>query len=56
MKINEDNFIEQLKFWNEKALEYVIDNYGSIVRSEVWMIVEIQWNLHFPGGVMEWEE
>ena len=35
MKINEDNFIEQLKFRNEKALEYVIDNYGRIVKSVV---------------------
>lgn len=35
MKINEDNFVEQLKFRNEKALEYVIDNYGRIVKSIV---------------------
>ena len=35
MKINEDNFVEQLRFRNEKALEYVIDNYGRIVKSIV---------------------
>ena len=35
MRINEDNFVEQLKFRNEKALEYVIDNYGRIVKSIV---------------------
>lgn len=35
MRINEDNFVEQLKFRNEKALEYVIDNYGRIVKSVI---------------------
>ena len=35
MKINEENFIAQLKFRNEKALVYVIDNYGRIVKSVV---------------------
>lgn len=35
MKIKEDNFILQLKNKNEKALEYVIDNYGWIIKSIV---------------------
>ncbi len=30
MQITEDNFIGQLKQRNEKALEYIIDNYGWI--------------------------
>lgn len=33
MKIKEDNFIQQLIFKNEKALEYVICEYGWIVKS-----------------------
>jgi RNA polymerase sigma factor (sigma-70 family) len=35
LKITEDNFIEQLKKKNEKALEYVIDNYGWILKSVI---------------------
>lgn len=35
MKINEENFIIHLKNRNEKALEYVIDNYGWIIKSIV---------------------
>lgn len=35
MKITEDNFVLQLKKRNEKALEYVIDNYGWIIKSVV---------------------
>lgn len=31
MKINEDNFIQELKRKNEKALEYAVDAYGNIV-------------------------
>lgn len=33
MKINEENFIEQLKLKNEKAIEYVILNYGWIIKT-----------------------
>ena len=32
MKINEENFIIQLRRKNEKALDYVIDNYGWIIK------------------------
>lgn len=35
MKIMEDNFVFQLKKRNEKALEYVIDNYSWIIKSIV---------------------
>ncbi|RDY27323.1 sigma-70 family RNA polymerase sigma factor [Romboutsia weinsteinii] len=35
MKINEENFIIQLRKGNEKALEYVIDKYGWIINSIV---------------------
>ena len=35
MKINEENFIIQLQKRNEKALDYVIDNYGWIIKSIV---------------------
>lgn len=36
MKICEDNFIEQLKKKNEKALIYVIDQYGGLIKSIIW--------------------
>nr|WP_160688250.1 DNA replication protein [Clostridium sp. C2-6-12] len=32
MKINEENFIQQLRKKNEKALDYVIDNYEWIIK------------------------
>lgn len=35
MKITEENFIEQLKHKNEEALEYVITQYGWIIKSIV---------------------
>ena len=35
MKINEDNFIIELRKRNEKALDYVIDKYGCIINSIV---------------------
>lgn len=35
MKIQEENFIQQLRKRNEKALYYVIDNYGWIIKSIV---------------------
>lgn len=35
MKINEENFLEQLRKKNEKALDYVIDTYGWIIKSVV---------------------
>ena len=35
MKIDEDNFISQLVNKNEKALDYVIDSYGWIIKSIV---------------------
>lgn len=35
MKITEENFIQQLKKRNEKALEYVIDNYGWILKTVI---------------------
>ncbi|MCG1011067.1 sigma-70 family RNA polymerase sigma factor [Tepidanaerobacter sp. GT38] len=35
MQITEDNFIEELKKGNEKALEYVIDNYGWILKTVI---------------------
>lgn len=35
MIINEKNFIKQLKKKDEKALEYIIDTYGGIVKSIV---------------------
>lgn len=33
MKITEENFINQMKKGNEKALEYVIDNYAWIIKT-----------------------
>lgn len=33
MKINDDNFILQLKSGDERALQYVIDKYGGLVKS-----------------------
>ena len=35
MKIKEENFILELRRKNEKALDYVIDNYGWIIKSIV---------------------
>ncbi|MCR8746900.1 sigma-70 family RNA polymerase sigma factor [Romboutsia lituseburensis] len=35
MKINEENFIQHLKLKNEKALVYVIDNYGWIINGSI---------------------
>ncbi|MBN1058854.1 sigma-70 family RNA polymerase sigma factor [Clostridium botulinum] len=35
MKIEEENFVFELKKKNEKALDYVIDNYGWIIKSLV---------------------
>ena len=35
MRITEENFIYHLRKKNEQALEYVIDNYGGIVRSVI---------------------
>lgn len=35
MRITEENFIQQLKNRNEKALEYVIDNYGWILKTVI---------------------
>ena len=34
MNMNEQNFIQQLKEKNEKALMYVIDEYGGLIRSD----------------------
>jgi RNA polymerase sigma-70 factor (ECF subfamily) len=36
MKIEEENLIIQLRKKNEKALEYVIDNYGWVIKSIVF--------------------
>ena len=36
MKIKEGNFISQLRKKNEKALDYVIDNYGWVIKSIVY--------------------
>lgn len=35
MRITEDNFISQLKMKNEKSLDYILDNYGWIIKSIV---------------------
>lgn len=35
MKVNNDNYIKELRNMNEKALDYVIDNYGWIIKSIV---------------------
>ena len=35
MKINEDNFITRLKAKDERALEYVIDAYGWVIKSVI---------------------
>lgn len=35
MRINEDNFIKHIKNRNEKALDYMIDSYGALVKSIV---------------------
>lgn len=39
MQINEKNFIEELKAKNEKALEYVIQNYTVTMRSAIGRIL-----------------
>ncbi len=41
MEIKEENFYQELCKENEKALEYVIDNYGSLVKTVV--------KRHLPG-------
>lgn len=33
MKITEENFVEQMKKRNERALEYIIDKYGGLIKS-----------------------
>ena len=35
MGVNEENFILKLKKRNEKALDYVVDNYGGIIKAVV---------------------
>ena len=35
MKITEENFVEEMKRGNEKALEYVIDNYAWILKTVI---------------------
>ena len=35
MKINEKNFIKYLNLKNEKALDYLVDNYGGLIKSIV---------------------
>lgn len=35
MKITEENFISRLKYKDEKALEYVIDNYAWIIKTVI---------------------
>ena len=34
MKVNENNYIEELRNRNEKALDYVIDNHGWIIQGK----------------------
>lgn len=35
MKINQENFVKELRRGNEKALLYVIDEYGGLLRSVI---------------------
>ena len=35
MKINQENFVKELRKGNEKALLYVIDEYGGLLRSVI---------------------
>lgn len=35
MKINEQNFVRQMKLGNEKALLYVIEEYGGLIKSVI---------------------
>lgn len=35
MKVGENNYIEQLRLHNEKALMYVIDSYGGLLKSVI---------------------
>ncbi|KMT22506.1 sigma-70 family RNA polymerase sigma factor [Clostridium cylindrosporum DSM 605] len=35
MKISEENFINQLKMRNQKALDYILEQYGWIIKSIV---------------------
>lgn len=35
MKINEENYIHQLQKHNEKALLYVIDKYGGLLKAVI---------------------
>lgn len=47
MKIDETNFIQQLRLKNEQALKYVIDEYGGLIK---WVIGK---NLPCVDGQME---
>ena len=35
MKVNEDNFVKELQRQNEKALEYIINEYGGLIKAIV---------------------
>ena len=35
MKINEENFVIQLRLKNEQALDFVIDNYGYVIKAVI---------------------
>ena len=43
MKVNENNYIRELRNRNEKALDYIIDNYGWIIKS---IVKKHLYNLH----------
>lgn len=38
MKIDNDNFIDQLRIKNEAALMYVIDEYGGLIKAVIGKI------------------
>lgn len=46
MKVNQTNFIEQLKLHNEDALAYVIDHYGAllmaVIRKHLYLFPQLQ--------------
>lgn len=51
MTIHEDNYIEELKKHNEKALCYVIDTYGSYLNAVIF--TTLGFSCCLSGGVFK---
>ncbi|WP_373844660.1 sigma-70 family RNA polymerase sigma factor [Clostridium sp.] len=50
MKINRDNVIFELRKRNTKALEFIVDTYGGLIKS---IVVKILFNFQYSGSVEE---